>query len=992
MSHASDLHQFVQHFSQNKLKEHYEEIKYPSSQALILLGAPGQGKTSFCKRVLHDFIENETHSTANIYYIKLRDIHNSDFLAKPFSYLIEDKFFPETTDKNLEEALIIFDGLDELYLHNGGHLSEVDAFIQTLLQQLKAPRYAKAKLIITSRFGYLSLDKLDRENNVSIACIDTFDESQQIEWIENYQKAFPDKEIQLNADKIRAIHTKPLYQKQPLIHFQELFEQPVLLHIFVLSGLKVNLNTQRTQIYSQLFEKLSKRAWEKEPSQALKRVNPLQLKEIAKAIAFKMYKNKQTFLNKKALDSIPEVKNFYTTLDIRGEEQKKELYRYLFIAFYWQKKNNTEDEVLEFLHKSLQEYLIAEKIWDQFQKIAEDSCTSPSHALESIWSFAAPQMIPKEVREILVEIIDNDPKDRTRLLEKMKAYFPDLLEKQFMQECLPTEPIKGGVHTFYLYFLVLNTLHFKVYSSMDVEEPAYLNLKTFDWSFSNLFQTTQLYYSRVYWNLNCSFIHDYMQFSYGLFFSKIEAVKFKQISFHDIKFHKTSFNQSILEQVRMTKTSFRFCSFNEAQFHQLDATEIDFRQNNCVNILIKRSQIRPKSIFSDNLFTSAKIIDTTFNQVEIGFTSFKAAIFYEKRKHAWGGLQELKSSFGECTFKGCSFEKADLTCVSFNKTKIYGSSFENAIITRANFSKAVFEDGLFPKDFEVLIREDQHPDDLSNDTFRKFVSFNSAEGKNVYFREATLKGVTFENAVLEQVDFSYATIESFYYNSISFKEDPLECSSSFKQASLIKANFHEAKLRGVNFDYATLKNANFLSAVIENHIHEDYNAQTQEEEEVIIYTSFKKTNLEGANFRGATLKNINFQEANLTKSNLANLDLSGCSFYNANLQQVDLSCSLLKDVNFEGADLTGVQWFNEFFQSLKAVDDGYAKIEPIENTNTVQIITIIPNTTLYFFILQQTLEQIKAVKSLYNAKGIPEEWKKILQNQGFEHLFENPNL
>jgi uncharacterized protein YjbI with pentapeptide repeats len=987
-----DLHQFVKHFIDNELETHYKEIKYPDSQALILLGAPGQGKTSFCKRVLYDFIDDIEHSNSNIFYIKLRDINNSDFLKNPFSYLIEDKFFPETTDKNLEEALIILDGLDELYLHNGGHLSEVDAFIETLLDQLKSTSYAKARLIITSRFGYLTLDKLKYEDNVSIACIDTFDENQQIEWVEKYQKAYPKKELQLSVDKIRVIHTKPLYQKQPLIHFQELFEQPVLLHLFVLSGLEVDIKTQRTQIYSQLFDKLSRRTWEKKSLRALKKVNSFQLKEIAKAIAFQMYKNKQTFLKKEALDEIQEVQEFYTTINISGVEQKKELYRYLFIAFYWQKKNKAEDQVLEFLHKSLQEYLIAEKIWDEFKKIADDSCTSSSHALEKIWSFTALQMIPKEIQEVLVEIIENDPGDYNFLVEKMKAYFPDLLKKQFMQECLPVEPIRGGVHAFYLYFFVLNTVHFKVYSKTEINEPVYLNLDQSDWFFSDLFNIAQLYYSRENWNLSCCSVNHYMQLTYGLSYSKIEAAKLRKISFNDIKFRETSFNQSILEEVRMTKTYLELCTFQQTQFNRLDVTEIGFYRNNCTHTNIRRSNFRSGSNISLSLFTSAEVIDSHFNDVTISLTSFEGAIFYENGINSWQQHYERTSSFSACNFQGCSFEKANLTRVSFRESKINGNFFEGANITQTDFSKVVFKRGAIPNDFSLVLQQELYSNDFAVHNTFKDVCFDNAFGKGTSFQDATLKGVSFKNAKLEEISFYSATIELHPYSS--FKPSPdLAFSANFEQATLIRADFQNAKLSAVNFNHANLSHANFSGVCIENYIHKYFDSETNEDKEKTTYTSFKQTNLEGADFRGAVLKNINFQEANLTKSNLASLDLSGCSFYNANLKEVNLSCSTLNGVNFEGADLTDVKWIDEFYQFwqlLKAVEDGHAKIVPTENEAVVQITPMNPSITPAILIFKQIFEQLQTVKSFYNTKGLLPIFKTALIEEGYQHLFEAP--
>ena len=998
---CSDLHQFVKHFMDNELESHYEEIKHPTSQALILLGAPGQGKTSFCKRVLYDFINETKVSKANIYYVKLRDLSEPTFMETPFSYLIEHKFLPQTIAKDLEKAVLILDGLDEFYLHNGGHLSQVDAFIQTLLQQLKNPRYQETKIILTSRFGYLSLDKLNQEKNLTIASIDTFNENQQIEWIEKYQKAVPDKEIKLNATKIREIHTKKeFYQKQPLDHFKELFEQPVLLHLFVLSGLEVNTETQRTQIYSQLFDKLSSQSWEEEPSQALKKINSVQLKNISKVIAFEMYKNNKTFLDKTALDDLPEVQTFYDQIEVTGSEQKKELYRYLFIAFYWQEKNKEESEVLEFLHKSLQEYLVAEKIWDEFQKIATASCTSSKDALAIIWPFASPQILSKEIRENLVEIINNDTENHSALVEKMKAYFPDLLEKQFMQECLPIEPMKGGVHTFYLYFLVLNTVHFKVHSKTESKEPSYLDLETSDWSFDNLFNISQLYYRGKSWNLSCCSINDYLKFAYYLNFSKIEASKVNNISFNDIKLYETSFNQSTLERVSMNKVELNYCTFKQSQLNSFKATEVRFNRNDCTGITIKHSNFQTASTINYSLFIAAKIIASNFNTIKFCQTSFEGAVFHEERDFKLSYLRKENTGFIESTFNGCSFKKADLTCVSFKAAKINGSSFEEANLTKTTFSETILEHGYFPKDFSTITKKEVYVTDYSVDNVLQMLSFNNAFGKSVSFQKAVLKGVSFKNAKLSAVDFSDATIESLYHYNKFHPNSNINASANFEQAELIQAKFKNAKLKGVNFNQAVLKNANFSNASIQNHIHEDFNSPIGEEEDKTIYSSFKGADLEHSNFQNAILFDINFQEANLTNATFQDANLSDCNFFKANLDGVDLASSVLnnanfskaklsgvnltssalENVNFEEADFTGTKWnyynFMKFDKNYDKVDQGqYLQLSP---------------KTLVYYLSKQILTQLTTVKSLYKTKGIHAEWKEWLIEKGYKHLFEAP--
>lgn len=972
---CSDLHQFTKHFDSNELETHYKEIKFPSSQMLILLGAPGQGKTSFCKRVLHDLLSEQENTDRNIYYLKLRDIDNTKFLESPFSYLIENKILPQTIAKDLEKALIILDGLDELYLHNGGHLSQVDTFIDTLLNQLNKTRYKNAKIILTSRFGYLSLNKFHAENNLIIASIDTFNEDQQIEWLIKYQSAAPDKKISLTPDKIKEIHTEILFQK-PLVHFKELFEQPVLLHLFVLSGLEVNTQTKRTQIYNQLFEKLSHRSWEQDPFNALKRIRSRELKEVSKAIAFEMYKNNKAFLNKTALNNIPAVQDFYEKIEITAIQQKKELYRYLFIAFYWQKKTKEESEVLEFLHKSLQEYLIAEKIWDIFQEIETATCSSAKDALDILWSIPPNQMISKEIQEVLVEIISNDSNNHRILLKKMIAYFPALCKKQFMQKCLDIEPMRAGINTFYLYQLVLVCLNKNINTTHSLEKIDHLKFHYSD-VWRDLFLISQHYCGSNRWELSYSYLES-LPLQYGLNVSKIEFSILKGVYFNSLKFVRTSFDHSTFEKVNLTDTTLESCSLVNGQFNRLNASNINFSRCDFRVSKFKKGHFRSKSGIHFSLFSNSEILEVDFYEVSISRTSFENAIFYSKEKTSF-----YETQFRQCSFYGCSFTKSHLEGVLFKGAKMQGNSFTKAFLTKTNFAEVILDLGYLPNNFNTITDYEEYGHSTIDNSKLLPVSFDQAKGDRTNFSRTEMKGTSFRNVRLNTANFNFSIIKPDWR---SYQESHFI--PNFEDANLAYSSFKSAKLYAVNFKNADLRFIDFKNVIIENYTYESYNNTTHNYEEAIIHTSFENTNLEGASFEKGKLTNLTFLNTNLKDVDFSGADLSGCNFSNLNLQNVNFSCTILKGVNFESADLRKVMWFHPHSQLLQAVKSGDAEFTSIVHTSYLQIKPTNPNQTHLDLFRAQLFEQLKTVKSLHNAKGIPPLWKEILIQKGYSHLFE----
>jgi len=122
------------------------QIDAEQSRLLLLLGQPGQGKTSFCYRTIYDLLPF-WEANKELIFLKLNRLKDPrQFLKTPFDQL-EEHFQEENFD--YKNGLLILDGLDELYMSEGLTKAEITDFFNVMSKELdKRPQLTS---LITSR-------------------------------------------------------------------------------------------------------------------------------------------------------------------------------------------------------------------------------------------------------------------------------------------------------------------------------------------------------------------------------------------------------------------------------------------------------------------------------------------------------------------------------------------------------------------------------------------------------------------------------------------------------------------------------------------------------------------------------------------------------------------------------------------------------------------------------------------------------------------------
>lgn len=97
---------------------------------VLILGYPGQGKSSFCKKTINDYILKNKVKNKPIFYFQLRNIRQArEFIYNPITVLHDEASTMTEQELNkfeFNKSLLILDGLDELYMRENLKLEEID--------------------------------------------------------------------------------------------------------------------------------------------------------------------------------------------------------------------------------------------------------------------------------------------------------------------------------------------------------------------------------------------------------------------------------------------------------------------------------------------------------------------------------------------------------------------------------------------------------------------------------------------------------------------------------------------------------------------------------------------------------------------------------------------------------------------------------------------------------------------------------------------------
>lgn len=545
------------------------ETKKPG--LILLLGYPGQGKTSFCKRLIYDLTDSTPHSFSNIYFIRLRNIPNPSDLANNALKVIQTEIEEEVDSPVVDwkNAILILDGLDELNIKEGFHGGKIDDICKSLEEG--AEKHTGLHIIMSSRYGYVDVEAL-KKRNILILRLEEFSKTQQLQWLEVYRVERFHPESSLTPEKLEKYHKHT--------SIRELLGQAILLHMIAALEEDASNKPNRAAIYNSLFNQLVKRTWSDQGQISLLKDIGLDQKMLRSAlqdIAHAIYMSGKGYLRRADLEQLPKVKTIQSKL--QQSNRGIDLWRTVMVAAYLGEKKKSDDDVIdesdrstygiEFLHKSLYEYLCAEKMWREISngflntnRDGDWSINQGKEALQLANEVFSACVISQEVHDYLVEIIGNHEyiEEKKQLADRMAQFLPYCLERHFLYKFdanLERLPFEKVIASFRGYWTVLSNLE---------------QSRNFFSSDGSVKYLTTLCCNRSFEN---SFIRGFKLNYQNLSGIDLRGVDLSGADLSEVDLSGADLRNAILVEANLRNANLRNANLNEADLYKVDLRGAD---------------------------------------------------------------------------------------------------------------------------------------------------------------------------------------------------------------------------------------------------------------------------------------------------------------------------------------------------------------------------------------------------------------------------------
>ncbi|WP_288443282.1 NACHT domain-containing protein [uncultured Chryseobacterium sp.] len=610
---------FFKDIKLKELKENYDMI--------FLLGQPGQGKTSFCYKLIYDYLENNQDLPEEpLFFVKIRDLIAQDFISNPFDTI--NKYISNIVNLENEKGFLILDGLDEAYMSGG--INEND--LRNLYERLKKRSNKKLKIVLTSRFNYLQVDDACLDNTLIIHLSNLTNE-QILQYSEKFKKFYPDNHF---ANQIQIVLSDDKY-----IHVKELLQQAVLIYFIGISNITIDESDSRAIIYDKVFDAMAQRSWDKNSGQ-LDYINPKMktdpvtykkhLRNYLSSLAFEIYQSPKLFITLKHLNSLEATRLFIKKCfqeNLDSPDKIREINKYLLISFYFQESKNSDngETAIEFFHNSLFEYLAAEYFWEQNKKILlkkdEDNDlieVNYKDYFNFLNKLVGNKVIYSNITQNLIGIISNEETNIAKLVyyQSIKLFYK-LLKEDFLLDFNREESVLTAKEKIRELFKLC--WYFIYNSNLAVNDRLNIDDDILDYLLDSISFDNQpiinLYLSLEFTDRSLMFYHcdiDNCYFSIHFIRFDMSSSNLLNTAFEDITFDDHSF----INNCRFKNVVFKDCEFDNVPTKIKDNFFIDCIFNNIevpnkewlFNNFIKNNYIDP-DIFKNHFIDKREVTSYT---------------------------------------------------------------------------------------------------------------------------------------------------------------------------------------------------------------------------------------------------------------------------------------------------------------------------------------------------------------------------------------------
>jgi uncharacterized protein YjbI with pentapeptide repeats len=552
---------------------------------------------------------------------------------------------------------------DELFMVEGLTNNEITEFI---IQVSKITNQKpKLHLIITSRFHYVDLKKLSKDKAL-IFSLAPLNFNEQKQWIEYYQKVYPD--CNLNEEQLIHINNPDNIQFKEI---RELINQPILLYLVAKANFDITSGVNRSIIYNNLFDAMINRTWEESGQlEKFDNFNVTDFRNFIGAIALKIYHSEHEFIYKSELLEMDEFKEF-VEYNFKADFKKIEnSVSDVLISFYFQNVDDTrltdviskpQEYAIEFYHKSLQEYLSAERIWNIFlEKFLEKKQNKRyildkwEDALKLISDLVSTKGLTSEVSKYLREGISNfsNKSRKKELFNRLIRFFPDLCNCGFIysyQSSIDSNsPIVKAAESFYIYYTIISSID-KIPFTIRINRNNRLK---------------ELIYIKQLIN------PDFFNLS-GIDFSDLD---FSGVDLFQADLFQTDFHRAILSGANLSGANLNGANLNGANLETAELLEANLEGAFLYGTNLSVANLIGANLIGANLI-GANLEEANLKKANLMGANLERAVL-------------LKTDLSGADLSGINLQGVNLEGANLEGVNLEGANLEEANLRKANLRKA----------------------------------------------------------------------------------------------------------------------------------------------------------------------------------------------------------------------------------------------------------------------------------------------------------------
>lgn len=858
------LHDFILSWLHGK-----NVLKIPKGNPslLLLLGQPGQGKSSFVYRTIYKLLREELPVPERVFMLRLRDL-NAKEVSRLISETAMDVFLEKInrfgfeqysiTRVDLDQSLLILDGLDELYMNRGLSLEDIEIFLSNFSKEIQEQAAnlnpVHFKCVITSRHNYVKIYDFRKSEDLLVLSLAEMNLAQQKEWLSHYEKHCSN---HLSAEKIQGtkIYLQNIREKMVDLdakqkgndpemqnHLGELLNQPLLLQFIVESRANLQEHSNWKLVYDKILTTVIERNYAGgKKIRGLEKIETEDYRRFLQLLALQMYHSKNLYIRSDDFEQEP-LKSFVKELSKKNGNTQfniNDLAKYLLTGFYFRsvRKQDDQDELdggenyaFEFMHNSLFEYLLAEHIWSYFKSmlINKDSRHQPpsfDSVFKDIFKLFSTRLLSTEIVKNIRILIELEPDSRQKfsfLFKRLRReLFPKMLNHDFLTEYdfgqsdQEQSPINLSLAVFYGVITVMAPLsnHFIPYPSISFrEEDCHKNSQE---------------------NIKAgNFVH----------FGQLKR-------FADLI-------QGLRRNDYSTIVDLRNQNLRGANFRGADLREVDLRGANLHGAYL-----------SGVYLSGAKLNGANFLEANLRGANLRGA--------------DLSGAY----LRGADLREADLSRADFYEADLSKADLSGANLSWADLSRA------------NLMGSNLGGTNLSVTDF-SWANLNGADLRDAKLGEAHIGMAYLSGAFLNRVDLSGAQLHGVDLSGVSLFRANLR-EAKLSRAKLSRVDLGKADLRRIDLYRADLREAKLYGADLRR--------------ANLSQSNLFKVKLLDSDLRWAILCEANLCEANLSGADLRKADLYKADLYKADLRKADLrwviNLNLIKNLNearyLDKANFTG---------------------------------------------------------------------------------------